>query len=241
MKKFFDIHKFPKQEGILLFGISMNKVDNVQGAKKCFEYMKHFIPKVIQPTVGLNFVYSDSLYYNSEEKASVLKKRYQATSHSHKFGFMKLLKKNPIYIPNSFSFKNFSQMVLESKVYLTYLEKLKKIYETDKTFQEYVAKDIGKKVGEPNTNQTNFILEEILMFYLVSKGKVRLQNDYIQDKQKWVLWCYPGKPLFSEIYVYQKNFFNLSNEINTYENSYYDLENSILYDYTKIDLSTFEV
>ena len=79
------------------------------------------------------------------------------------------------------------------------------------------------------------------MFYLVSKGKVRLNNEYVQDKQKWILWCYPGKPLLSEIYLFQKNFFKLSNPENVYENSYYDLIDNKLYDYTKIDLEDFEV
>jgi hypothetical protein len=79
-------------------------------------------------------------------------------------------------------------------------------------------------------------LEEILILYLISKGKIRLCNDYVQDKQKWILQCYPGKPIFSEVYLFQKNFFRLENKQNIYQNSFYDLEEKKLYDYKKMVL-----
>ena len=86
----------------------------------------------------------------------------------------------------------------------------------------------------------NFILEEVLLFYLTSKGGVRLKNEFINDKQKWVLWCYPGKALLSEIYLYKKNFFGFENPQNIYENSFYDLTSRKLYDFSKVDLGELE-
>jgi hypothetical protein len=238
-KEFFDINKLPKAEGVLLFGISMNQIDNIQSSKKCFEYMNIFIPKVSIPFVGLNIVYADSLYLYSDKKACELKNKYHALAHGHKFGFIKLLKQNPQYTPTAFSFTTWNQMILNSKIFLTYFGELQAIYRGDEDFQYFLLKDINSTKDEVTQNQINFILEEILMFYLASKGKIRLQNDYIQDKQKWILWCYPGKPLLSEIYLYQKNFFNLKNPENIYENSFYDLDKQILYDFLKIDLRTF--
>ena len=128
-------------------------------------------------------------------------------------------------------------MILESKEFFDYFGKLQKIYREDKKFKEYVQKDIGKK--KPNQNEVNFILEEILVFYLISKGRTRLYNDYVQDKQKWILQCYPGKPLNSEIYLFQKNFFKLDNPQNVYQNSFYDLEEKKLYNYKNLDIDQF--
>lgn len=77
------------------------------------------------------------------------------------------------------------------------------------------------------------------MFYLLSKGKVGLPNEYIQGREKWILWCYPGKPLKGQVYVYQQDPLNLSNAKNIYENCAYDLEAKKLIDFTRIDLDTY--
>lgn len=238
--EFFDINRFPKQEGLLFFPISMSRIDNAQSSQECFDYMTMFIPKIIQPTVGLNIIYGDNLYLYSDEKACDLKNKFQTLSHKHKYGFIKLLEKNPKYIPTVFSFTSWNQLILENKAFLRYFGELKKIYKEDKKFQKFVLKDIDNNSKDVTQNQVNFILEESLMFYLTSKGQGRLQNDYIQDKQKWMLWCYPGKPLLSEIYLYQQNFFNLENPENIYENSFYDLKGKKIYDFSKMDLKTFK-
>jgi hypothetical protein len=36
---FFDINKFPKEEGLLLFPISLSRIGNAQTAENCFLYM----------------------------------------------------------------------------------------------------------------------------------------------------------------------------------------------------------
>ena len=68
-----------------------------------------------------------------------------------------------------------------------------------------------------------------------------LRNDYVQGNEDWVLWCYPGKPLKAQIYLTQKNFFNLKNPKNAYENAFYDLEEKKLYDFKRIDLATLKL
>ena len=237
INEFYDLNKMPQQEGLLVFGVSMSRIGNAQSARKCFDYMESFIPKILYPAVGLVFLYADSLYLYSDEKASILKKRFQNLIHSHKNEFSKLLKKHPLRIPKSISYLAWNQLVLETREFFDYFGKIQRIYKQDKKFQEYVKKDIGKK--NPSQNEIDFILEEILIFYLISKGRVRLYNDYVQDKQKWILQCYPGKPLMSEVYLFQKNFFKLNNKDNVYENSFYDLEEKRIYDYNRLDLETF--
>ncbi len=236
--EFHDINKLPSSEGLLVFGISMGRISNSQSAKKCFEYMGNFLKKIIVPKVGLVFLYSDSLYLYSDEKASTLKNKFSTLASSHKNEFMKLLKKNPDRIPTAFSFLTWNQAILESKEFFDYFGRLKKIYQKDKKFQEYIKLDSGK--DSITENEINFFLEEILLLYLISKGKIRLRNDYLNEHHKWILNCYPGKPLKSEIYLSQKNFFNLKNHENEYENSFYDLEEKKLYNYDTVDLTIFK-
>ena len=236
--EFFDINKFPSKEGMLVFGISISQISNIQSATKCFSYMDKLIKKILYPYVGLTFLYSDNLYLYQEGGMAKLNKKFQHLMISHKNEFNNILNKNHWYIRDSFSFITWNQALLEVKNFMDYFSKLKEIYENDKIFQQYLAGDIKRSKKKINEENISFILEEILVFYLASKGKLKFPNKYLNGKEKWVLWCYPGEPLKSEIYLYQKNFFNLQNKENDYENSYYDLSEEKLYNYDNLDLET---
>lgn len=239
--EFYDINKFPTEEGILLFPISMSRISNSQNAEIYFSYIQDFTKKIIKPLVGANIIYGDQLYFYSDEKSNILKKRYSQLIFNHRNNFLSILKKNPFYIVKSFSFTTWSQQTFECVDFANDLDKLRKIYDDDKQFQDYVQKDavkIDKKISE---NTINFFLEESLLFYFITKGCVRLRNDYVQDAQKWILNCYPGKPLYTEIYLHQKNFFQLENVQNKYQNCFYDLEEKKLYDYDRVNLETISL
>jgi hypothetical protein len=64
-----DINKFPATWGILLFPISMSRIDNSQSPQKYENYLKFFTSKVQTPKVGIHFFYTEGLYMNFEEKA----------------------------------------------------------------------------------------------------------------------------------------------------------------------------
>ena len=239
----FDINKLPLEEGILVFPISMSRISNSQNAKNCWEYMKIFSPdKIIKPLVGLNLIYGDYLYFNSDEKASTLKNKFMPLTLSHKNEILKIISKNPFYIEKAFSFITWNQALLECKDYTNLLGQLKKFYKTDKKFQKYIKEDL-KSTGKKNLdeNQLNFFLEETLLFYLIVKGKMLLRNNYVHGHEKWILWCYPGKPLKSQIYLIQTNIFGYHNNKNKFENCFYDLENKKLYDFSRIDLDTLKL
>jgi hypothetical protein len=239
--EFHDINKFPNQKGLLVFGLSMYQLPNSQNAKKCFGYVQDIIKKIHYPHVGLIFLYPDNLYLYQKGDPAKLNKKHQNQTWNHKSEVKKILKKNPWYIRDSFSFITWNQTILESNVFLTHLGKLHKFYEKDKEFKKYVNEDIKSMGRKPTKNNIMFVLEEILVFYLVQKGEIKLPNDYVKGHEKWVLFCYPGNPLKSEIYLFQKNIFKLKNPKNKYENSYYDLKNKLLYDYDNVDLKTLDL
>ncbi|MBS3072856.1 hypothetical protein J4477_03425 [Candidatus Pacearchaeota archaeon] len=239
--EFFDINKFPAKEGMLIFGISMSQISNTQSATKCFSHIEELVKKIRYPYVGLTFLYSDNLYFYQKGDAVKLNKKFQQLMISHKNEFNKILNKNLWYIRDSFGFITWNQALIEIKDFMDYFSKLKEIYNKDKKFQKYLNDDIKESDKKINEENIMFILEEILVFYLASKGKLKFPNKYLNGKEKWVLWCYPGKPLKSEIYLYQKNFFNLQNKENDYENCYYDLDDKRLYDYSNVDFDQFKI
>lgn len=235
---FFDINKLPIKEWILVFPISMSKISNSQSAKKCWDYVKIFSPcKIVKPLVWLNFIYWDYLYFNSDEKASLLKNKFMPLLISHKNEFLKILSKNPFYIEKTVSFNTWNQTLLECKDFTNLFWRLKKFYESDENFKAYLKDDLKASNRELlDENQLNFFLEETLLFYLILKWKVILRNDFIENQEKWILWCYPWKPLKSQIYLCQLNLFWYVNKKNIYENCFYDLSEKKLYDFMKIDL-----
>ncbi len=95
--KFFDINKLPPEKGLLLFGLSMNKLLNRQDAEHCLEDVRHFSPsKITKPLLGLNFIYSDFLYLYSDKPAPELKHSLMNQVIDHRNSFQKLVEKNNI-------------------------------------------------------------------------------------------------------------------------------------------------
>ena len=239
---FFDINKLPGEKGLLIFGLSMNKLFLRQSPGNCIADIRHFhTAKVSKPLIGLNFLYSDFLYLYSDEPAPKLKDSFMTQVISHKNGVQKLLEKDRLdfQIQHAFNYMTWSQVYVGTDNFHELFHKVKLMYSEDPLFQKYVAEDSALFGREMTDNQTNFILEEILGFYLLSKNKVKLPNDYIENQQKWVLFCYPGRPLKSTIYLYQKNPFNLSWKENPYENAHFDLEAKKLIEFDRVDLETY--
>ena len=232
--KFFDINKLPSGWGILVFPISMSRISNSgQNARACFDYLVDINKKIQEPKVGVTFVYGDYLYFHSNEKSFVLKQRFQELVIDHKNAIYNLLtskegKKHFQIIP-AFTFCTWNQLYLWTDNFKAYMMRLADMAKKDKVLQKCLQEDakvLGRKLDE---NQKMFLLEESLVAYLVSKGKINIYNEYVHGREKWLLWCYPGKPPKTQAYIFKKNIFDLHMEENKFENSVqYDLLNKKL-------------
>lgn len=240
--EFFDINKLPGDEGVLLFPLSMSKLPSAHSPARIAKDLEFFSEhKVTLPKIGACFLYGDFLYLNSNDKAYALKDKYTEMVWNHSNGLKKIIhKKRKIFqIQHAFSYMTWSQLYLLSTDFMPHLHKLKAIYKKDKLLQKYIkedAKAFDKKVDE---NQINFFLEENLLLYLILKGQIKLPNEYIQGREKWVLFCYPGNAIKSFIYLFQKNFFKLP-KVQKYEGQY-NLETKKFIDFDNVDLETYSV
>lgn len=243
INQFYDINKLPAQPGILLFYVSPSKIPNQQSADNCFEHAEHFTgedSRIEVPKVGLNFIYGDLLYLHSDDKASDVRDSVIRKCHGHKQRFEKILSRNKWYIPDAFNHTTWSELILQAKDFFHYFGKLKKRYENDDEFQHYLQRDherVGN--GDLDDNQVNFFIEEILLFYLAAKEELAIYNEYVNRREEWLLNCYPGPPLLSEMYLFKENPFDLEAE-NPYSEAYYDLENNKLYEYDRVDLERID-
>lgn len=189
-------------------------------------------------------IYADFLYMNSEERADTLKQKFMSVVLKHKNWFQKLLAKewDRFQIQHAFSYEVWNQLYLSYRGdFNSDFHLIKKWYQEDMEFQKYLQEDAIHCDGRTlSDSQINFFLEEHLMLYLISKKQVTLPNEYVQGREKWVLWCYPGVPLKWQIYLYQKNPLKLESVENIYQNHFYNLESKKLIDFTKIDLKTYD-
>ena len=243
-----DINKFPSKEGMIVFPISMSRIGNQsQNAKTYWEYIEHFNPSKIDKNnpkskVGAMFLYCDFLYLYSDENSSILKSKFMNLVNHHRNSFQNIIKGHPHIILDSFSYKVWNQFYVDNDKFVHYLQEIKKIYKKDKKFQEYIEEDSSeqqRKGHKLDENQLNFFLEEHLMCYMISKGKLKLENDFIKGHEKWILLAYPGKPPKALVYIYQNNFFRFDCPDNKYQDSWYDLDEKKLYNYLEIDLDSY--
>ncbi len=241
---FFDINKLPSEKGLLLFPLSMSKLSNRQSAEHCIEDVRHFSPnKISKPLVGLNFIYGDFLYLYSDKPAPELKHSFMNQVIHHKNSVDKLLEKNNVefQIQHAFNYMVWNQLYVGTRDFSQRFDQIKKLYAGDMLFQKYLKEDCEAFERGMEDNQVNFFLEEVTMMYLLSKNQVKLPNEYVENNQKWILWCYPGRPLKSAIYVYQINPFNLNWSESPFQNCHYDLEAKELVDFGRVDLESYKV
>lgn len=243
---FYDINKFPKGYGILVFPISISRMDHESGQSpsQCLEFIEYFSPKKIsEPKVGLNIIYGDSLYMNSSEPANTLKDKYTSMVLRHKTGLQNLIQKNweKLQIQQAFSFEVWNQLYLDYKgsSFEDDFKKFKKLYDQDGYFKKLLKDDAAYCKRELTNEQESFFLEEFFIAYLISKKQISLPNEYVQGREEWVLTAYPGVQLKGQIYTYLKNPLNLSSPENEYQNCAYDLQSKKLIDFTRIDLETY--
>ena len=241
---FFDINKLPGEKGHVVIGLSMTRLEEGQSPDDIMAFLRHLVPaKIAKPFVGCNFLYTDGLYLYSDESAASLKKRHAANITRHKNGLWNSIQKAWVefQIQNSFSFLVWNQLYIGHHDFYNHVLALRKIYDEDPLFQKYLALDCADAGRDVTDNQVMFFLEEGLAMRYIMKGLVRIPNDFIQDQEEWILFCYSGRPLRSHIYMHQNNIFSLKNSKNVYEDSFYDIEGKELVRFEDVDLETYSV
>ena len=241
------INKLPNKWGMLIFPISMARIANAQSPDACLEYIRIFNPdKIAAPTIGLNLIYTESLYTTHEFMSSggnlaLVRNKFLKEAQSHKNRMKKIidgLSTTEFQIPSSVNYQSWDNALLNSKAFPERLGQLKKIYQEDVLFQKYLAEDCVSNEREVTEAQVDFFLEEHLLTYLIQKGECYFHNNHVLGREEWILWCYPGASPKALTYLFQLNPFKLDNPKNKYQHcTQYDLTTEKLHDSSKITLS----
>lgn len=237
---FYDINKFPKDWGIIVFPISMSRISNAQSPQACIDALDFFLSKILTNKVGANFLYSEALYMNFEEKAYETKNKFGQASVSHMGGIRTGVKKNyrKFQIESAFHFDSWFQMYLSHNNFFQAFKKVKEVYASDMLFQKYVAEDAKDQGKELTEKQVNFYLEEHTFFNLLINRQLNLSNEFVNGREQWILLAYPGQPPRAQIYFYQQNLLGVNDDSNPYKGQY-DLTEKKFVDYGRMDLDAF--
>jgi hypothetical protein len=220
--KYFDINKFPKEWGIIALPISMSRIGNAQSPQECFDVLSYFQSKITVNQVGANFIYSEGLYMNFETDAYKTKNNFATTMVSHMLGVKNLVSKNyqKFQIDSAFHFESWFQMYLSHKDFFKVLKTVKDLYENDAEFRKQVALDAKEQMKELTERQIAFYLEEHAFGYLLINRKLSLSNDFVNGREQWILFVYPGNPPRGLIYLFQKDPLGINDDSNPYKGQY---------------------
>lgn len=241
-QELFDINKFPATWGVLLFPISMSRIDTGQSPAEYEKFLKDFTSKVQAPKVGIHFFYTEGLYMNIENNAFETKNAFIQKMVNHKNGVKKFVKKNYLefQIEKAFTFQSWFQMCLSSNDFLSVLKQARDLYDTDQKFKELVKKDAESIGRELHEQQLQFFLEEFVFSYLAVYSKFEINNPYVEGKEEWELLCYPGKPFISQIYFVQRNICGFEKKSKSFI-GHYNLIDKKYYDFLKIDVNSVTI
>lgn len=237
--QYFDITRFPKTWGMLVFPVSMSRIGNAQSAQACLDTLKALAPKIQETKVGANFIYSDGLYLNFKSDARASKNRFAQNAVSHMQAMKKLRQKERVQfqIEEAFHFDSWFQMYLSHPDFFSVLGKVKKQYESDTVFQQYVHADARTAGKELTDAQLAFFLEEYVFSYLLLYKQLALHNDYLEHREEWILEVYPGPALCGGVYLCQQNPLGFESS-NPYIGQY-DSSQMHFIDFKKTDLATY--
>lgn len=238
--QFYDINKFPKDWGVVVFPISMSRSGNAQSPRACIEALDFFTGKVSANRAGVHFLYTEGVYMNLEVDAWKAKNRFSQSAVNHMRGVKKLISKNykKYQIDSAFSFVSWFQMYLSHPGFFQIYKAVHGMYKADSKFRKVVARDAEEQKRKLDARQIAFYLEEHTLTYLLLNRQIEIANDFVHHQEQWILLAYPGRPPRGQIYLYQKNPLHINADTNPYKGQY-DLEAKKFIDYSRVDLSTY--
>ena len=230
MKSGFDINQI-RGDGYLIVPLSMARLAKEQNQKNCYAILDHFIPKLQTLSNDVIFLYTNGIYFNTEEISFENRKKTNQQMINHSIALRKLIQKSKKYVPHAFHFLPADYVILNSPQFEQFFIKLKKLEKKDKKFRDCIKKDIGERpYSEANVN---FILEEVAITHIIRQHLVDLPKTLVKN-DIWRLIVYPGKYMQTDLYQWKYNLLPKPDTTNPYAGAQYDFETKKLFVFNDI-------
>lgn len=237
-----DILELPKQPGLMIFPISMAKIQGEQSPKKIFNFI---VEKVLQKMwkgdpISVLIIYSTSFY----ERYNVnLGKDMKQLAKDHESELKKLISGVSYLEKSAYSYMDWDEFIdkyIDRKKLFEARDYLYKFSLEDEQFGNYLLSDIARLKKQDNDDGRLFILEEAVLFYMILKEyKFTFKDDFTKNMNRWILLCYSGFALKVFAYLHQKNYFKVTDAKNIFQDTFYDFKSNFLYRYPELDIDKY--
>lgn len=219
MKSGFDINRIDG-DGYLVLPLSMSRLAKGQTPEFCYEVLSTFIKKLATYSNDVVFLYTNGLYFNSDEVSFENRKKTNQQIFNHVAELRTLVEKEKHFIPGAIHYLPIDYVILNAPDFKMFFNVLKKMEEADESFRAALAADShGRDYSEANVN---FLIEEIVTAHVIRQQLVDLPRTLVRN-DAWRLVAYPGTPLASDVYQWRKKILPQKSS-NPYGGAQYDLE-----------------
>lgn len=219
MKSGFDIHRI-EGDGYLLLPLSMSRLAKGQTPELCYEVLETFRQKLETFSNDAVFLYTNGLYFNSEEISFENRKKTNQQIFNHVSALRNLIAKERDFIPGAVHYLPIDYVILNAPEFKQHYDILKKLESDDPAFRDVLMLD--SEGGEYSEAHMNFLIEEIVVAHVLRQKLVDLPRTLVKS-DAWRLVAYPGKPLASDIYQWKKKVLPQKSD-NPYGGAQYNLE-----------------
>lgn len=237
MKTGFDINRI-HGDGYLILPLSMSRLATSQSAEYCYQVLEDFISKFETFSNDVILLYTNGLYFNSEEISFENRKKTNQQALNHIYAFRNLIEKRKQFMPGAIHYLPIDYIIFNSPYFKEFFHKLKNLEKEDETFRNLLISDSqDRKYTEANIN---FLIEEIVVTHIIRQKLVELPKTLVRN-DVWRLIAYPGKPLLSDIYQCQKKELPEQKNNNPYAAAQYNLESKEIIIFDETDLASYTI
>ncbi len=222
-----DISRLPN-DGYLIFPLSMSRLQTSQNPEACYQALAYFDQKIPVISNDVVFLYTNGLYYNTEESALSVRVRTLAQMLGHKNALQRVILQNREFVPQAMHFLPWDFVTLNGPQFESFVHALRRHHLIHPEFQQAVRLSLGER--EETEANVNFLLEEIAVTHLLREKMVELPKSLVKQ-DTFRLICYHGPHMPADAYQWQNHLLPLNEECtNPYRASHYDLEAHLLFD-----------
>lgn len=200
-----------KKNGRLILPLSIAALNSYQSPKEVYEFLKFFEPKVPGISADVILLYSNGLYFNTEEISLNMRKKILNKTQNHVNELFNIIQKNGKFVESAFHIVSWDHILLNFYKFSEFSRKIHKRLEDDKELLHYIKKDLkGRPATEANVS---FIIEESIVTHLMRQRQITFPTTLANSDTAWNLIAYPGKYIATDAYIHNKGLLPKNNSL----------------------------
>ncbi len=168
--------------------LSMSLLGSRQSPEFCYSVLEVFLKKLESFSSDVILLYTNGLYFNSEEISFENRKKTTRQSLNHITALRNLIEKKRQFIPSALHYLPIDYIIFNSPHFKDFFEKLKKLETQDEEFRKLLIAD--SKTQEYTEANMNFLIEEIVVAHILRENFIELPKTLVKT-ESWRLIAYP--------------------------------------------------